>query len=368
MRRAAKPLPIGGCALLALLAACYAVPERHSVSSEVTGSDGGPEGSADADTELDADDARIGDGGKRDAASNGCRCNDPSEPICIEATKTCVACTADAGTCAAGELCDVLHGECVQCLTNTDCKNPNASVCDLASHTCNGCQETSASDCSHIEGKQVCLESKCVQCTKDKLAACEVQQSPTTTVQNACHALTHTCSDNEVKKTPPCGECVSDAQCTLGHVCVAMAFGGQPIAGKWYCQPVREALNCAAKRPYIVLAPGHPTIEGVVADVCTLRDSTCAAQNDYLKKFCGLDQSDQPIALNDAGAPIGPSVKGDNTRCGLVGVDDGYCREVQPGLHRCTVGCAELLDCPMSASGCTGQVHASGTRELCTVQ
>lgn len=364
MRCPRRLLSIGGCTLLALLGACYAVPERHSLSSEVTEGDAGPDGTMDAEAELDA--SRTGDGGRRDAAADGCDCGDPAK-ICIEATKTCVACTADAGTCAAGELCDVLRGECVQCLTNADCKDPSASVCDVTSHTCQGCKEANAMDCSHIEGKQVCLESKCVQCTKDKLAACLVQQSPTKTVQNACHALTHTCTDDEVKKTPPCGECVSDAQCTPGHVCVAMTFGGQPIAGKWYCQPVLDGLNCSAKRPYVVLANNQVTVDDDRADICTLRTSSCSAQSDYLKKFCGLDQDNRPIALNDAGVPAVPSVKGDNTLCGLAGRDDGYCVEAQPGLHRCTVACVEVQDCPMAAPACANQTHATAAADLCTI-
>jgi hypothetical protein len=367
-RAARQPLPIGGCALFALLAACYAVPERHSVNSEVTGGDGGSEGPLDADVELDAEAVERGDGGKRDAATNACGCDDLSKPICIEATKTCVACTADAGICGANQLCDVLQGACVECLSSADCKDPGASACDLASHTCKGCKETS--DCSHIDGKQVCLTSTstCVQCTKDKLAACLVQQSPTRTVQNACNALNHTCTDEELGKTPPCGECVSDAQCTPGHVCVDMAFGGQPIIGKWYCQPVRDGMNCDSKRPYVVLASGNVTIEGENADFCTLQVSSCSAQSHYLTKFCGLDRDDRPVALDDAGEPLAPSVKGDNALCGLPGLEDGYCVEAQPGLFRCTVSCGYVKDCPVVASACVQQqAHATGTADLCKV-
>jgi hypothetical protein len=364
MRRAAQPLPIGRCALLAVLAACYAVPERHSVSSEVTGSDGGSEGTPDADAELDAEAVEQGDGGKRDAAPNACGCGD-AKPICIEATKTCVACTADAGICRADQLCDVLQGACVQCLTSADCKDPSASVCDLASHTCTGCKQTS--DCGHIDGKQICLAGTCVQCTKDKLAACVVQQSPTKTVQNACNALNHTCTDDELGKTPPCGECVSDAQCMAGHVCVAMAFGGQPIVGKWYCQPVRDGMNCDSKRPYVVLASGKVTIEGENADFCTLLVSSCSAHNDF-RKYCGLDQNNHPVAMYDASVPRALSVKGDNTLCGLPGLEDGYCVEAQPGLHLCTVSCGVGRDCPAVAPACAPQVHATGTADLCIAQ
>jgi hypothetical protein len=116
-----------------------------------------------------------------------------------------------------------------------------------------------------------------------------------------------------------------------------------------------------------VLASSEPTIDGERADVCTLRVSTCSAHNHYLKKFCGLDQDNRPIPLDDAGVPVAASVKGDNTLCGLSGLDDGYCVEAQPGLHRCSVACVELHDCPVAAPACTSQPHATGQAELCTV-
>jgi hypothetical protein len=360
----------GWLSLLAALAACYALPERHSVSRETSEQD------PDAEVEGDADggfamDAAV-DGGKRDAALDDgrapdCDCRDPAKPVCIEATKTCVACSADdRGACTDDQLCDVLQGACVECLQNTDCKDPKRSVCDSATHACKPCAEASASDCSHIAGKQVCLVDECVQCTKDKLTACVVQQA-SKSVQNACSALNHTCTTRELGKTLPCAQCVSDAECIAGHACVGMEFGGQPIEGKWYCLPVLKALNCNGEQPYGVLATGKITVEGTARDVCTLRGSTCEALNDYIKQYCGLDQNDQPVALNDAGMPVEPSVKGDNSRCGLPGLDDGYCIEAQPGLHRCTLPCTQLGDCPKSAPACMVQTHAAGTEEVCKV-
>jgi hypothetical protein len=349
--------------LHAALVACYAVPERHAVSSETDGIDAGTDG--DVDPDAATPDAPSGEG-DRDAAG-GCRCSDPT-PVCVEPTKTCVACTAtDRGACTAEQVCDVLRGECVECLQNADCKDARKSVCEVASHTCQPCAEGSASDCSHIEDKHVCLASECVECTKDKLAACLVQDSPTKTTQYACHAISHTCTNYELRKTPPCGECVSDAQCTVGHVCVTMEFGGQPIPEKWYCQPVLEALNCNGERPYIGLGRGEVTIEGETADVCTLRMSSCSAHGHYSRKYCGLDSNDRPVALNDGGVPIAPSVKGDDTLCGLPGLADGYCVEAQPGLHRCTVVCDEILDCPGNAPACAQQMHGTEMKDLCTV-
>lgn len=350
-------------AVLTLVAACYAVPERHALSRQTSGVDAGSEGDADAEAAVDAVPAEDG---ARDAAGNACQC-DETRPICIEATQSCVACTVDEGTCAADQVCDAVRGDCVECLQNSDCEDPTASVCNTATHTCEPCAGTGAADCDHIDGKHVCLAGTCVQCTKDELAACAVQQGGTT-VQNACHALEHTCTQHELGKTPPCGECVSDAQCMAGHVCVEMAFGGQPIAGTWYCQPVHDAMNCSGARRFVALASGVVTIDGEVADLCTLRGSSCSAQNDYLKS-CGLGQDNQPVPVDHAGEPVAPSVKGDNALCGLPELEDGFCVEVRPGVHRCTVLCGLLSDCPAIAQACVpSKAHATGTEDLCDVR
>jgi hypothetical protein len=353
------------CAL-GLLSACYAVPERHSVSSEVTEGDAGSRGDAD-EPDLDADVDRV-DGGRRDGgaqdAATGCDC-DLDRPLCIEATKTCVECTAEGGGCRPNQVCDVLHGDCVECLQNADCKDPNASVCDLATHTCKRCEPSSESDCGHIKDKHVCMAGTCVQCTKDKLDACKVQSSPTKTVQNACHALTHTCTENELRKTPPCGECVSDAQCWSGHACVGANLGNEPLANQWYCLPMRE-LNCASARPYSAPAPARKTIDGVTQDICSLRVASCGALNNYINTFCGVDLDGMPIPLDAAGVPQAPSANGDSRLCGVPGVDDGYCVEVEPGLHRCTVACSEILDCPRIAPACNADVR-SPSGFLCAI-
>jgi hypothetical protein len=198
-----------------------------------------------------------------------CDCPDPAKPVCLDSDGMCVACTEAArGACHPDQFCDVASGTCADCLEDGDCENPSASACDVSTHRCRPCVEGNESDCSHIEGKHVCLAGECVQCTKNDLSACLVLQTPTRTVQNACHALTHACVDRQLGKTPPCGECVSDAECESGHVCMVMNFAGQPIAGCWYCLPLLEGLNCARGRPFVTLPPPARTIDGVSADVC----------------------------------------------------------------------------------------------------
>jgi hypothetical protein len=355
-------------ALLALLSACYALPERHSVSRDPVDTDAGLDANGASDGKAEgAVDARDTSTVDADRDANPCDCADPAKSVCIEATKTCVSCTAtDPGSCARNEFCNVLQGECVGCLQHTDCKDAKASVCNSETYQCQGCVEDA--DCGHITDKHVCLAGECVQCTKDKLAACVVQQSPTTSVQNVCHALSHTCTNKELGKTQICGDCVSDAECVSGHVCVGMDYDEVAIADRWYCLPVREEINCDKKGPFIGIAMGKKTIEGTTLDVCTLRASTCAALADYSNKFCGLDKDDRPIPVNDAGVPAAPSVKGNNEACGLPEIDDGYCVEARPGSHRCTIPCvSDVGDCPEDARSCPQIPHATGTRSLCAI-
>ena len=331
------------------------------------------EAEAEADVEADAEparDARI-DSSRVDAqpaeASDACggSCTGGT-PVCTPGGQ-CVACSAtERGACTESQQCDVLAGACVECLQQTDCKDPKASVCDSTTHKCKACGVSSVSDCDHVAGKNVCAAGECVECSKDNRAACVVQVNATTTRQNSCSALTKSCTSTELGKTAACGECESDAECTAGHACVSMEFVGQVIAGKHYCQPLRAGANCDVGRPYISDRNGKLTIDGATQNICTLANSTCAAHGDYRNKFCGLDANDQPIAVSDAGAPAQPSVKGDNGLCGALGLDDGYCVETAPGAHRCTVGCDnDARDCPVGQSVCLTTTHASGTLPLC---
>jgi hypothetical protein len=360
-------------ALALMLCACYAQPERHATApagEQDAGEDPVSVPDAEADARPPERDAGGHDAGGHDAAQDEdsgspCHCDDPNRPVCIETTGLCVACTMDnRGACSESQLCDFTRGECVECLQHSDCKDPAASVCD-AQRRCTPCAHDAA--CAHLDDKQVCLSGACVQCTQEKRAACLVHESPTKTVQHACHALEHTCTDREVGKTQACGECLSDAECAAGHACVTMDLAGAAIEGNWFCLPLMTEINCDRRRPYIGVAPGKTTIEGATQDVCTLRVSTCAAHADYSNKFCGLDQGDQPIPL-DGGVPVAPSVKGDTELCGLSGLADGYCVEARPGSHRCTVPCAsDVQDCPQDAPACTSVPHATGTRYLCTI-
>lgn len=60
-----------------------------------------------------------------------------------------------AATCEAGQVWDALSRTCVGCASHSDCKDPEATSCDKAMHSCQRC--TVDSDCSHIDGpKRMC--------------------------------------------------------------------------------------------------------------------------------------------------------------------------------------------------------------------
>jgi hypothetical protein len=385
-----------GLSFFLVLAGCYAIPAEHNLPSPEpsTGADGGtddPDAEAEdaeiegedaskldarADAELDAakDAAREAaldsnvtvDGATRDGATpDAGPCNGAcggDTPVCVEATNTCVRCTASKlGACKANQFCTNL-ATCVDCQKNEDCTDPAASVCDTSMGKCVACSDGNDAHCTHITDKNVCSGARCVQCTKDKLTAC-FKQVGAENVQYACNALTRACSANVVRKTKPCGECVSDAECETGNVCVQMTLGE---TGKYYCAPTTVG-NCETKQPFYKYEPSKRTIDAAMSNVCTLAVSSCAAHRDYNSKFCGLDNLGRPVPVNDAGMPQGTATQGDNTACGSPGLDDGYCLQVAPGSYRCTVPCANNKnDCHLDAPLCASRAHATGTRDLCT--
>ena len=76
-----------------------------------------------------------------------------------------------------------------------------------------------------------------------------------------------------------------------------------------------------------------------------------------------------PSACKLAGTPSeDQDGSGDNNKCGVAGLDDGYCvfsNAVKQYL--CAVPCTSVtLDCPaMDSTSCSSLPHASGTRNLC---
>jgi hypothetical protein len=114
--------------------------------------DAGVDAGTDAGTDAGMDagmDAGVDAG--TDAGTMACASGCPPTQFCDVTANNgagaCVTCTATQGCSGATSLCDtsVMGGQCVGCLSNTDCQNPDP-ICSLTSKTCGPC--TGNSQCA----------------------------------------------------------------------------------------------------------------------------------------------------------------------------------------------------------------------------
>ena len=163
------------------------------------------------------------------------------------------------------------------------------------------------SDCSHVDGKKVCNNGTCVECTATKDLACTTGIcviEPITEEQTA-----FTCDASITPQTAgSCVPCVATKQCTDGRVCVSMTEGETELGN--FCLLLQSQATdgaCSTARPYIQAEELTPVEDGAPVSVCTLRLTTCQGLDDFSAKDC--------MTLDEAGDAL----------CGAEGVSDGYC-------------------------------------------
>ena len=303
-------------------------------------SDGGPNDVSEPDTaapDLGPDLTSVDGGGDTTADLGPCdgACADPT-PVCDAATDSCVGCLTTTD-CDSG-VCDPATHTCVRCAANTDCTEVTASVC--TANTCGACQ-TSA-DCSHLGATTVCDAGTCVECTGTRADTCG---------GNVCDSRLNTCTTFAPKSAGICEECVSDAHCGEGQLCVPQMYEKDDGTGLaevgTFCLWERDATvpnapngACSTVRPFIddVLAT---SLDGAQSNVCSLNVTTCPALAKY--------QSNCPtVGMNEA--------------CGAPGFNDGYCVFFDAAANKCTIQCGGDDDCK-AGSTC----NASTTPNTCTL-
>jgi hypothetical protein len=392
-----------GLSFLLSLTACYAVPAEHEIppkngedagmDSEVAEPDAGeddadapedaqPDGAkrdAQLDAALDAGkdaapeaaqdaagDASDASDAMVDANPNPCgSCPDSNKSVCLAASKTCVQCAPDAGGCAGNQLC-AQNNTCVECLENKDCKSANASLCDVGSGKCVACVDGNDGQCTHITGKNVCSTGQCVECTKDKRSACKTSSS----APAVCETLKRQCTTRALAGAGACDECVSDAECATGHVCVMTTLGLKDVG--YFCQPLRN--NTCDQRPYVREVAGRTIDSTSSTTYCALARTSCTA---IVQRGTGY-QSNCGVTANGVPTTVSP-VRGDDSLCGAANLDDGFCVSPGAGQYKCTVPCTPLSeaansyaapDCPNLAGPdptCISQTHGTVTELLCSV-
>ncbi len=267
-------------------------------------------------------------------------------PLCDDATKTCIAeCTS--------------HGDCTD-PTKAQCDNGNCVACD-ADAQCEGVQRGG-------NGAEVCDDGECWECTGTKYAGC--RDGGTDFV---CDSLARVCSTREEESATVCDECISDAHCEPGMVCVHMQFGDPALDVGWFCQWEESATGdgapngaCGAADPFVstqpLLAedPDVVSIDGEDTTICTLRVSTCPAFQHFSSEAidCNTGSSGSPV-LDDG--LCGFDYSNDPAQDELDGNQDAYCAQFDSMTYRCTMHCLTDDDC-RSGSAC------NTTTDRCNLQ
>ncbi len=260
------------------------------------------------------------------------------------------ACTdGECATCSDDEPCDgrsgsahcdtdedsSFRGQCVECTAHAQCENPTpecgqdrACGACTSDDACEGRAEAPVCDRSSVES----FGGRCVQCTGKNY---DCGEDTVTSKPYVCDSLARDCSEEVEGSSGLCGECVSDAECPVGQLCVLQQFESATIG--WFCMWQKQAgvggapTSCSNARPYVDAVPDAESIDGTTAEVCTLALSTCPAHQDFRATDCNA-----------------ATTSGDE-ECGVDETDDGYCRlfESGPDVYRCTAGCGSDDDCPV---------------------
>jgi hypothetical protein len=188
----------------------------------------------------------------------------------------------------------------------------------------------------------------CVECTGKFDSACgttEVcdERPPTAVVTSGEQ---YTCAAHKAHTATACEDCVSDAQCMLGQVCVLTSFGGTAVG--YYClyrkvdaadlsvgyvaaedRDAEGVSSCVAQAAPYVATLDAVSVSGESGLFCSLRTSTCEALAQFSERACQAD-----------------------TECGVDGVADAKC-VAWDTEKRCSPLCVSSDDCPVNANGVT---------------
>jgi hypothetical protein len=260
-------------------------------------------------------------------------------PVCNDELQ-CVECTAEQGSFCTDQMlvCKAGAFECVECNANSDCNDPSAARCDPEQNECGGCE--SETDCIGIEGRPICNDRTCVQCTPaTEDVDCDGK---------SCDPASFACTDTEVGSLETCEECVADSECGEdGNRCVPMTYDGAryPNEGIGFClKSIDLGGSCA--NPYRIVVR-RTSLSGAAAD-----------------DYCGINED---LATCQAVRALLA-----DTPCNPVNADQdcpqpaGLCRELPGVLNRCTYLCSDVVECKSPpAPGSTCGSSGSGGDDYC---
>lgn len=252
-----------------------------------------------------------------------------SWPECIEEEEPCPGCETSED--CEGGVCDPETEQCVACLENAHCADTTAPRCD--DNACGDCVD--AEDCARFSEETVCDEESgaCVACLDEDDCSGSV-----------CDPSTKTCTDLPARELNACEECQHDAQCQEGQLCVEMTYHlpEDGVVGT-FClwrvdapQPGPNGSCGSPSAPFASLATVK-SVDGLFAEVCTLRSTTCPA---LLHHGTEVDGCEIPFT--------------DDAACGHPDFSDGRCRLNTVQEPRCTYPCLGHEDCRAGSSCLAG--------------
>jgi hypothetical protein len=319
-------------AVLTLAAGC--VLEDKPVIPADGGVEAGPCGVCELETPICNDDLQC------------VECTAESNSLCLEKMLVCKTDAFECVECNASSDCNLEKMlvcktdafECVECNASSDCNDPAAAGCNTELNECEECQ--SEADCIGIEGRLVCDDGTCVECTP----ATEGVDCGET----SCDPLTRECTETTVGSRETCETCVSDSECKeAGNRCVAMMYQGAPFPDlrTGFClKTFSEGDPC--EQPYFVPLLGRVSLSGPPA-----------------ANYCGIDEEAVTCPavlalLNNVECPTG-----EDDKCPT----GGLCRDFAGGLaeDRCTYSCGLPAQCPAEEPANTCGSSGSGSDDYC---
>jgi len=256
-------------------------------------------------------------------------CTAESNSLCLEKTLVCKTDAFNCVECNASSdcnlepmlVCKTDAFDCVECNASSDCNDPDAAGCNTELNECEKCQ--SEADCIGIEGRPLCDDGTCVECTP----ATEGVDCGGT----SCDPLTRECTETMLGSLETCEACVADSECGVegspsgDHRCVEMFYPPNkryPDDETGFCLKVFAPGVC--EQPYAIRISGRESLSG-----------------DPLESYCGINETLATcLAVRALKERLNePCSSGDDCP------ESGLCRDVGGLPDRCTYRCASVVEC-----------------------
>jgi hypothetical protein len=290
-------------AVLTLAAGC--VLEDKPVIPADGGVEAGPCGVCKLETPICNDDLQC------------VECTAESNSLCLEKMLVCKTDAFECVECNASSdcnlepmlVCKTDAFECVECNASSDCNDPAEAGCNTELNECEECQ--SEADCTGIEGRPLCDDGTCVECTP----ATEGVDCGGT----SCDPLTRECTKTMLGSLETCEACVADSECGVegspsgDHRCVEMFYPvGErfPDGDTGFCLKVFAPGVC--EQPYAIRIPDRRSLSG-----------------DPLQSYCGINET----------LATCPAVRALDRNESCPCPESGICRNVGGLSLKCTYHC-----------------------------